>query len=212
MEAHLIEMLGMLLRWLHVIAGIAWVGSSFYFVWLDDSLDPPAPDSEEARKGVSGELWAIHGGGFYNPQKYAVAPATLPEKLHWFKWEAYTTWLSGTALLVIVYWMRAQAMMVDPSVASPHIGAGRGDRDREHGGLLDRVRSPVPVAARAPQRVLGVVVFALLTLLAWELSRTLGGRAAYIHVGTSIGTIMAANVFFVIIPARSGWSRRCGRA
>ena len=118
MEAHLIEMLGMLLRWLHVVAGIAWVGSSFYFVWLDDSLDPPPPDSEEARKGVSGELWAVHGGGFYNPQKYAVAPARLPDKLHWFKWEAYTTWLSGTALLVIVYWMRAQAMMVDPTVAS----------------------------------------------------------------------------------------------
>jgi len=100
MEAHLIEMLGMLLRWLHVIAGIAWVGSSFYFVWLDDSIEPPPPDSEEARKGVSGELWAVHGGGFYNPQKYAVAPARLPDKLHWFKWEAYTTWLSGTALLV----------------------------------------------------------------------------------------------------------------
>src|SRR5271167_3806947 len=118
MEAHLIEMLGMLLRWLHVIAGIAWVGSSFYFVWLDDSLDAPPPDSEEAKKGVSGELWAVHGGGFYNPQKYQVAPARLPEKLHWFKWEAYMTWLSGTALLVIVYWMRAQAMMVDPSVAA----------------------------------------------------------------------------------------------
>ena len=200
MEAHLIEMTGMLLRWLHVIAGIAWVGSSFYFVWLDDSLDPPPPDSEEARKGVSGELWAVHGGGFYNPQKYAVAPAKLPEKLHWFKWEAYVTFLSGTALLVIVYWMRAQAMMVDPSVAAISsakavligvasiIGAW---------GVYDLLcRSPLGRHGRA----LGVVVFGLLTLLAWGLSRFLGGRAAYIHMGAAIGTIMAANVFFVIIP------------
>ena len=202
MEAHLIEMLGMLLRWLHVIAGIAWVGSSFYFVWLDDSLDPPAPDSEAARKGVYGELWAVHGGGFYNPQKYAVAPASLPEKLHWFKWEAYVTWMSGTALLVLVYWMRAQAMMVDPSVASLTSAQAVGI------GAASMVVSWVvyDLLCRSPlgrhNRVLAVVVFALLTLLGWELSRTLGGRAAYIHVGTSIGTIMAANVFFVIIPGQ----------
>jgi uncharacterized membrane protein len=202
MEAHLIEMLGMLLRWLHVVAGIAWVGSSFYFVWLDASLDPPAPDSDEARKGVSGELWAVHGGGFYNPQKYAVAPASLPDKLHWFKWEAYTTWLSGTALLVIVYWMRAQAMMVDPSIASLTSAQAVGI------GIASMVGSWIvyDLLCRSPlgrhDGILAVVVFGLLTLLAWELSRTLGGRAAYIHVGTSIGTIMAANVFFVIIPGQ----------
>ena len=202
MEAHLIEMLGMLLRWLHVVAGIAWVGSSFYFVWLDASLDPPAPDSDEARKGVSGELWAVHGGGFYNPQKYAVAPASLPDKLHWFKWEAYTTWLSGTALLVIVYWMRAQAMMVDPSIASLTSAQAVGI------GIASMVGSWIvyDLLCRSPlgrhDGMLAVVVFGLLTLLAWELSRTLGGRAAYIHVGTSIGTIMAANVFFVIIPGQ----------
>ena len=202
MEAHLIEMLGMLLRWLHVVAGIAWVGSSFYFVWLDDSLDPPPPDSEEARKGVSGELWAVHGGGFYNPQKYAVAPARLPDKLHWFKWEAYTTWLSGTALLVIVYWMRAQAMMVDPAVASLTSAKAVGI------GIASMIVSWIvyDLLCRSPLRrhdgMIAVVVFGLLTLLAWELSRTLGGRAAYIHVGTSIGTIMAANVFFVIIPGQ----------
>jgi uncharacterized membrane protein len=202
MEAHLIEMLGMLLRWLHVIAGIAWVGSSFYFVWLDDSLDPPAPGSEAAKKGVSGELWAIHGGGFYNPQKYGVAPATLPEKLHWFKWEAYTTWLSGTALLVIVYWMRAQAMMVDPSVASLTTTKA----------VLIGVASMIgawwvyDLLCRSPlgkhNRILGLIVFGLLTLLAWGLSQLLGGRAAYIHVGAAIGSIMAANVFFVIIPGQ----------
>ncbi|HXQ81586.1 MAG TPA: urate hydroxylase PuuD [Opitutaceae bacterium] len=202
MEAHLIEMLGMLLRWLHVIAGIAWVGSSFYFVWLDDSLDPPPPDSEEARKGVSGELWAVHGGGFYNPQKYAVAPARLPEKLHWFKWEAYTAWLSGTALLVIVYWTRAQAMMVDPAVASLTSAQAVGV------GIASMIGSWIvyDLLCRSPlgrhDGAIAVIVFALLTLLAWELSRTLGGRAAYIHVGSSIGTIMAANVFFVIIPGQ----------
>jgi uncharacterized membrane protein len=202
MEAHLIEVLGMLLRWLHVVAGIAWIGSSFYFVWLDDSLDPPPAESDEAKKGVSGELWAVHGGGFYNPQKYAVAPASLPEKLHWFKWEAYTTWLSGTALLVIVYWMRAQAMMVDPSIASLTSAQAVGI------GIASMIGSWIvyDLLCRSPlgrhNAIMGVIVFGLLTLLAWGLSRTLGGRAAYIHVGTSIGTIMAANVFFVIIPAQ----------
>ena len=202
MEAHLLEMLGMLLRWLHVIAGIAWIGSSFYFVWLDNSLDPPEPGSDAEKKGVSGELWAIHGGGFYNPQKYAVAPASLPEKLHWFKWEAYVTWLSGTALLVIVYWMRAQAMMVDPAIATLTSAQAVGI------GIASMVGSWIvyDLLCRSPlgkhNAAMGVVVFGLLTLLAWELSRTLGGRAAYIHVGTSIGTIMAANVFFVIIPGQ----------
>src|SRR3954466_9727984 len=113
--ATLLDFLGLLLRWLHIIAGIAWIGSSFYFIWLDNSLDSPAP--ENAKKGVAGDVWAVHGGGFYNPQKYAVAPASLPDKLHWFKWEAYTTWLSGTALLVLVYWLRAGSMMIDPTVA-----------------------------------------------------------------------------------------------
>jgi uncharacterized membrane protein len=202
MEAHLIEMLGMLLRWLHVVAGIAWVGSSFYFIWLDDSLDPVPPGSEEARKGVSGELWAVHGGGFYNPQKYAVAPARLPEKLHWFKWEAYTTWLSGTALLVIVYWMRAQAMMVDPTVsgltAAQAVGLGAASMIGSWIVYDLLCRSPIG----RHDGVVAVTAFGLLTLLAWVLCGTLGGRAAYIHVGAAIGTIMAANVFFVIIPGQ----------
>jgi uncharacterized membrane protein len=202
MEAHLLEMLGMLLRWLHVIAGIAWVGSSFYFVWLDHSLEKPPPDSEEAKKGVSGELWAVHGGGFYNPQKYAVAPARLPERLHWFKWEAYTTWLSGTALLVVVYWMRAGAMMIDPAVSgiTPAEAIGIGAASMIGSWVVYDLLCRSPLGKH--DGILGVVVFGLLTLLAWELSRTLGGRAAYIHVGTSIGTIMAANVFFLIIPGQ----------
>src|SRR5438128_8470325 len=112
-----LEWMNLLVRWLHIITGIAWIGASFYFVWLDNSLRAPAPGSELAGKGVAGELWAVHGGGFYNPQKYLVAPSQLPKELHWFKWEAYSTWLSGFALLTIVYFFNAQAMMVDRSVA-----------------------------------------------------------------------------------------------
>ncbi len=196
------EFISMLVRWLHVIAGIAWIGSSFYFIWLDNSLEPPPADSEAAKQGVAGELWAVHGGGFYNPQKYAVAPAALPEKLHWFKWEAYTTWLSGTALLVIVYWIRAQSMMVDPTVAALTTWQAVGI------GLASMIGSWIvydglcrsPLGKRGT--LLGVIVFAFLTALAFGLSRTLGGRAAFIHVGTAIGTIMVANVAMIIIPGQ----------
>ena len=202
MEAHLFEFLGLLLRWLHLIAGIAWIGSSFYFIWLDNSLEPPAPGSENAKKGVSGELWAVHGGGFYNPQKYAVAPASLPQHLHWFKWEAYTTWLSGTALLIVVYWARSQSMMVDAAVSSltPAQAVGLGAASMVVSWLVYDGLCRSPLGKR--DALLGVVVFAWLTLLAWGLHRGLGGRAAFVHVGTAIGTIMAANVFFVIIPGQ----------
>jgi uncharacterized membrane protein len=202
MDAHLVDFLSLLLRWLHIIAGIAWIGSSFYFIWLDNSLEPPAPGSENAKKGVSGELWAVHGGGFYNPQKYAVAPASLPDRLHWFKWEAYTTWLSGTALLVVVYWIRASSMMVDGNVAAisawQAVGIGAASMVGSwlvYDGLC---RSPLG----RNNALLGLVVFGLLAALAWGLHQALGGRAAYIHVGTAIGTIMVANVFFVIIPGQ----------
>ena len=121
-----LEWLNLIVRWLHVITGIAWIGASFYFVWLDNSIRPPAPGSELAKKGVSGELWAVHGGGFYNPQKYLVAPAELPKELHWFKWEAYSTWLSGFALLTIAYYFNAQAMMIDRSVADISSGQAVG--------------------------------------------------------------------------------------
>ena len=202
MEAHLIEMLGMLLRWLHVIAGIAWVGSSFYFVWLDDSLDPPAPDSEAAKKGVSGELWAVHGGGFYNPQKYAVASACPGQAPLVQVGGLHRSRLSGTAHLVIVYLMRAQSMMLDPLVASitPMHAVLIGAASMLVAWVVYDILCRSPLGKR--NAVLGWVVFALLTLLAWGLSRLLGGRAAYIHVGTAIGTIMAANVFFVIIPGQ----------
>jgi uncharacterized membrane protein len=202
MDAHLVEFLSLLLRWLHVIAGVAWIGASFYFIWLDNSLEPPPPGSEKAKRGVAGDLWAVHGGGFYNPQKYAGAPPAMPERLHWFKWEAYTTWLSGTALLVVVYWMRAQTMMVDPRIARIEPWQAIGI------GIASMTVSWVVYDGLCRSRLgrheawLGVIVFAWLMLLAWGLGRTLGGRAAYIHVGTAIGTIMVANVFFVIIPGQ----------
>jgi uncharacterized membrane protein len=213
-DAHLLEFLGLLVRWLHVIAGIAWIGSSFYFIWLDNSLEPPPPGSDAAKKGVAGELWAVHGGGFYNPQKYAVAPAALPEKLHWFKWEAYTTWLSGTALLVLVYWLHAPTMMLDPTVAALASWQAIGI------ALAAMIGSWVIYDAlcRSPlgrqDGVLGVIVFGLMVLLAWGLGRVFGGRAAFIHVGAAIGTIMVANVAMVIIPGqrRMVAAMRAGRA
>ena len=214
MEAHYLEFLSMLVRWLHIIAGIAWIGSSFYFIWLDNSLDPPPPGSDNAKKGVAGELWAVHGGGFYNPQKYAVAPAALPEKLHWFKWEAYTTWLSGTALLVLVYWLKAQVMMVDPNVAAlaPWQAVAIGAASMVGSWLVYDLLCRSPLGRY--DGLLGAVVFGLITLLAWGLARTLGGRAMFMHVGTAIGTIMAANVFFVIIPGQQRMvdAMRAGRA
>ncbi|MEO7031735.1 MAG: urate hydroxylase PuuD, partial [Herbaspirillum sp.] len=112
-----IDWLNLLVRWLHLIVGIAWIGASFYFIWLDNSLKLPLPGSDEEKKGVSGELWAVHGGGFYHPVKYMVAPHDLPQELHWFKWEAYWTWITGFAMLFIVYYFNASAMMIDKSVA-----------------------------------------------------------------------------------------------
>ena len=115
MESYLSDWANLLLRWLHVITVIAWIGASFYFVWLDNHLLKPASPELKA-KGVDGELWAVHGGGFYNPQKYMVAPASLPEHLHWFYWESYWTWMSGFALFVVLYLLNASQMLIDPRV------------------------------------------------------------------------------------------------
>jgi len=197
-----LEWLNLLVRWLHIITGIAWIGASFYFVWLDNSIRPPAPGSDLARKGVMGELWAVHGGGFYNPQKYLVAPAELPKELHWFKWEAYSTWLSGFALLTIAYYFNAQAMMIDRSVADltamQSVGIGL--------GFLVTGWIVYDLLCRSPlgrhDLWFGAVVFALLVAAAWALTHLLSGRAAYIHVGAMIGTIMVANVAMLIIPGQ----------
>ncbi|WP_322402752.1 urate hydroxylase PuuD [Massilia luteola] len=199
---YVLEWMNMLVRWLHVITGIAWIGASFYFVWLDNSLRPPAPGSDLARKGVAGELWAVHGGGFYNPQKYLVAPAELPAELHWFKWEAYATWLSGFALLLVVYWFNAPAMMVDRSVAdlSSWQAIGLGAGSLVAGWVVYDLLCRSPLGRH--DLAFGAVMFALLVCAAWVLTHFLSGRAAYIHVGAMIGTIMVANVAMVIIPGQ----------
>jgi uncharacterized membrane protein len=197
-----LEWLNLILRWLHVITGIAWIGASFYFVWLDNTIRPPAPGSELANKGVSGELWAVHGGGFYNPQKYLLAPAELPRELHWFKWEAYSTWLSGFALLTIVYYFNAQAMMVDKAVADlsswQAVGVGIGSL------VVGWTVYDLLCRSKLGQKDLafGIVMFLFLVASAFVLNKYLSGRAAYIHVGAMIGTMMVANVLMLIIPGQ----------
>jgi uncharacterized membrane protein len=197
-----LEWLNLLLRWLHIIVGIAWIGASFYFVWLDNSIRPPAPDSALAKKGVSGELWAVHGGGFYNPQKYLVAPAELPKKLHWFKWEAYWTWMSGFSLLTVAYYFNAQAMMIDRSVAD--IGSWTAVAIGLGSLIAGWVVYDLLCRSKLGQHDLafGAVVFLLLVAAAFGLTHVLSGRAAYIHVGAIIGTIMVANVAMLIIPGQ----------
>ncbi len=197
-----LEWLNLILRWLHVITGIAWIGASFYFVWLDNTIRPPAPGSELASKGVSGELWAVHGGGFYNPQKYLNAPPELPSELHWFKWEAYSTWLSGFALLTVVYYFNAQVMMVDKAVADlstwQAVGIGLGSLVVGWTVYDLLCRSPLGKHDLA----FGAAIFLFLSASAYVLNTYLSGRAAYIHVGAMIGTMMAANVLMLIIPGQ----------
>ncbi|MEJ2256066.1 MAG: urate hydroxylase PuuD, partial [Woeseiaceae bacterium] len=191
----------LLVRWLHVIAGIAWIGSSFYFIWLDDHLRPPA-NPEDDDKGVGGEVWSVHGGGFYHAQKYRLAPRVVPSPLHWFKWEAYTTWLSGMVLTAIVYWHGAEIYLVDPAVADlSKTAAILVSLAFIAGGWIvyDLLcRSPLS----RDTRVFGVVLLAASAALAWGLCQVFSGRAAYLHFGAVLGTIMAANVFFVIIPGQ----------
>jgi uncharacterized membrane protein len=184
------------LRWLHVIAAMAWIGTSFYFVLLDQSLRKPS--ERDADDGVGGELWEVHGGGFYRVQKYVVAPRRLPEHVAWFKWEAYTTWLSGFGLMVVLYYLEASSTLVKP-----------GD-DMEH-WLAVGISVALLVAAWVTYdvlnrlvsdgRVLWPILFVLVALSAWASAELFASRAAWLQVGSMIGTVMAANVFFVIIPA-----------
>jgi uncharacterized membrane protein len=188
--------LNLALRWLHVIAGIAWIGASFYFVWLDNSLTAPDPP----REGVKGELWAVHGGGFYHSQKYLVAPPNLPAHLHWFKWEAYATWLSGFALLCLMYYIQAPVYLIDPSKAAlsqpEAIALGLAAILVGLAVYEGLCRSPLLVRPR----LFGLIWFLVLTVAAWGLTRVLSDRGAIIHLGAIIGTVMVANVWLVIIP------------
>jgi uncharacterized membrane protein len=199
--AYLLDWCSLLLRWLHVVAGIAWIGASFYFVWLDNHLQPPG-DPEHTDAGVAGELWAVHGGGFYRSQKYRLAPQRLPPTLHWFYWEAYTTWLSGFALLALLYLLRSEAYLIDPSVlaltkpAAIVIALS----------VLIVSWLAYDLLCRTPlgrnDRALGAVLAAMATLVAWGLCQLFSGRGAFMLFGSALGTIMVANVLFVIIPGQ----------
>jgi uncharacterized membrane protein len=205
------DWLNLLIRWLHVIAAIAWIGASFYFVLLDQSLEAPTK-VEDLRDGVGGELWEVHGGGFYHVKKYKVAPPVLPEHLAWFKWEAYTTWLSGFALMVVLYYFNANAYLIDPEVADLTSWEAVGISI----GLLVVAWLVYDVLCRLLVRH-GVVLWALILVLtglaAWGCMQLFQPRAAFLQVGAMLGTIMAGNVFFNIIPAH--WelirAKRAGR-
>ena len=185
------------LRWLHVIAAMAWIGTSFYFVLLDQSLRSPKEERDRAA-GVGGELWEVHGGGFYQVQKYVVAPPRLPDHLAWFKWEAYTTWLSGFGLMIVLYYLEASSTLVKPGsdldawvavvISLALLAAAWVAYD-----VLNRLVSDA--------RVLWPILFVLVALSAWGSAELFAPRAAWLQVGAMIGTLMAANVFVVIIPA-----------
>lgn len=201
MAAYLLDWLNLLIRWAHVITGVAWIGASFYFIWLDDHLVAPK-DPEDDAKGVGGEVWSVHGGGFYHAQKYRVAPKALPETLHWFKWEAYSTWISGMLLLALVYWYGAGVYLIDSSVAdlSTPAAVSIAIAFIAGGWFVYDLLCKSPLARDT--RVFAVILLVLSGALAWGLSELFSGRGAYIHFGAVLGTIMVANVFFVIIPGQ----------
>jgi uncharacterized membrane protein len=195
LDPYLVDWLDLLVRWLHVIAGIVWVGTSFYFVALDSHLLP----TKERREGVGGESWEIHGGGFYRIEKYRVAPETIPEPLHWYKWEAYTTWLSGFALLVVLYYLDADEYLVDPAVA---------DLDRQSAvalslGLLALswlVYDGLCRVLGKSELLLAAALVVFVVASAYAVSELFSARAMPIQLGAMIGTMMVGNVLFVIIP------------
>ncbi len=201
MEAYIIEILNLFGRWLHMIVGIAWIGASFYFVWLDNHLLPPRKQSD-ADQGVGGEVWSVHGGGIYHAQKYLSAPPQMPQQLHWFKWEAYSTFLSGLFLLILIYWYGAELYTIDPQImvlsktGAISIGIGTLVLGWLVYDLLCRS------AIGNNDKWMGLAILILISLSAFGLSQVFSGRAAFIHYGGMLGTIMVANVFFVIIPGQ----------
>ncbi len=203
MESYYLDWANLLLRWLHVITAIAWIGSSFYFVFLDSSLTPPV-DEDLKKQGVSGELWAVHGGGFYHPVKFAVRPPTLPAHLHWFYWESYTTWLTGFSLFSVSYLYSATTYLIDKSkmdwapwqAISVALGflvvfwlfydlTCRVFGQRKHGDVM-----------------VGALVLLLVCVASWLATHWFAGRAAFLLVGAMLATSMSANVFFWIIPGQ----------
>jgi uncharacterized membrane protein len=196
LEAYFLDWLTLIARWAHIVVGIAWIGASFYFIWLDNHLE--SSSSPE----YSGELHAIHGGGFYRAQKYRLAPSELPKTLHWFKWEAYWTWITGFALLVLVYYLNPELYLVDPAVMKLSSGAAIGI------GLASLVIGLAiyeGLCRSALSKSENRLIFALgafLLLAAWALTQVFSGRGAFLHFGAILGTIMAGNVAHVIIPGQ----------
>ncbi len=196
MNPILLDWLELFIRWAHVMFGIGWIGTSFFFVWLDMSLRAN-PDSP---KGVGGDSWMVHGGGFYHAQKYLVAPESLPKELHWFKYEAYFTWVTGFLLLCVIYYFEASAFLIDPQVMAltPAEAIVASIAALAVGWLAYDGLCRSPLGQHAGW--LALAVFALGTGFALAFTHAFGGRAAFIHIGALLGTIMSANVFFVIIP------------
>jgi uncharacterized membrane protein len=200
MDAYIVDWLSLIFRWLHVITGVAWIGASFYFVWLDNSLQNPPQWKKD--KGIKGDLWAIHGGGIYEVAKYRLQPEKMPETLHWFKWEAYTTWITGMILLAIIYYLGADSYLIDKRVADlsqlQAIAIGL--------GIIAGSWVIYELLCSSPIAKNGFVISALLivfaTVVAYCLAQLFSGRGAYIHFGAVIGTLMAGNVFRVIIPGQ----------
>ena len=206
MEPYILEWLNLLLRWLHIITGIAWIGASFYFIWLDNSLEAPTKEGD-LQCGVGGELWAVHGGGFYHAEKFRSRPPSIPERLHWFKWEAYWTWLSGFALLIVMYYVSADLHLIDKSVAdlSKAAAIAIGVAFIAGGWIIYDLLCKSPLARN--NNVLSGVLFVLLCVAAWGLTQIFGGRGAYMHFGAMLGTIMVANVAMVIMPSQRAMVR-----
>ena len=198
MEANFTEWLQLAVRWLHVITGIAWIGTSFFFNWLDSNLTPSA----NARPGIEGELWMVHSGGFYQVEKMQLAPDQVPPVLHWFKWEAGFTWLSGIVLLAIIYYLGAELFLIDPAVAalSPVAAIGIGIGFIVVGWLVYDALWQSPLAKNV--WLAAAISFALFVGVSYGVTQLFSGRGAFIHVGVVLGTLMAANVWVRIIPAQ----------
>lgn len=205
MDAYLLDWVNLLLRWAHVITAVAWIGSSFYFVLLDNSLTKPEHDDLKA-KGVDGEMWAVHGGGFYHANKYMVAPRwrALPDNLHWSYWESYSTWLTGFALFTVLYLFNAASFLVDKSVYDWSAGAAIGASLAFLAAfwfIYDAICRTLG-QKRGGDLIVGVLVTAFIVFASWLACQLFAGRAAFLLVGAMIATAMSANVFFWIIPGQ----------
>ena len=203
MESYLLDWANLLLRWVHVITAIAWVGSSFYFVFLDSSLTPPV-DEDLKKQGVSGELWALHGGGFYHPVKFASKPPQMPEHLHWFYWESYSTWLTGFALFTVSYLWNASAYLIDKSLMnwSPGAAIGVALSFFVVFWILYDAICQLFGKRKNGDVIVGAGVAVLVCAASWLACHWFAGRAAFLLVGAMMATAMSANVFFWIIPGQ----------